>query len=235
VHLKLLEISTDLRYTKFTDSYFDTANYELTSRDIWLRKRNDTFEMKWPRVEVSQSLSVEELLVDYYDESTDLKTIREVLRDKTGINISPPVVPSSESVTHWLHSNSLSEFAHIQTSRQRFIVEITPTRTGRALKFNVDLDKVLFLESNASGSDVLAQSNNPHYEIGEVELINTDGGYKDSATVMKDIFTMLEITTEPVRGKVLEYLIRYRPAHYEALVDCGLILRKLGSAQKTDN
>ena len=46
--------------------------------------------------------------------------------------------------------------------------------------------------------------------------------------IMKKVFGYLSINYDvTVRGKVLEYLFRYRSEHYQALEDAGLLKNKL--------
>lgn len=66
------------------------------------------------------------------------------------------------------------------------------------------------------------------YNIGEVELMVSDP--KEMELAAKRISQFCKEfdfdTTPPIYGKVLRYLESERPAHFKALVDCGLIQRK---------
>jgi len=41
----------------FTDTYFDTNTYNLTTKDIWLRLRNNQYELKFPLKKTDSSIS----------------------------------------------------------------------------------------------------------------------------------------------------------------------------------
>jgi hypothetical protein len=71
------------------------------------------------------------------------------------------------------------------------------------------------------------QTDQKHYIIGEIELKDSKR-YKteEIPLLMKHIFNHLSIDQKHVRGKVLEYLYRLRPAHFEALLKCGHIKKK---------
>ena len=45
----LLDGAHMLKQKTFTDIYFDTKEYDLILKDVWLRKRDDVFELKIPR------------------------------------------------------------------------------------------------------------------------------------------------------------------------------------------
>lgn len=84
-------------------------------------------------------------------------------------------------------------------------------------EFEIDLDVVNSSEEASF-----------EYMIGEVELIVDR--QEDMETASKKIIAFCEENqldiSKPVRGKVLEFLYRHKPLHYQALVDSGLIQRK---------
>jgi len=57
----------------FTDTYYDTADYQLTTKDVWLRQRGENFELK-----VAVHFGYDRP-ADQYDEITDVQAIREIL------------------------------------------------------------------------------------------------------------------------------------------------------------
>ena len=229
------------RSTSFRDTYFDSASFALTQRDCWLRKRNSTFELKWPmRGSTGDG-------IDYYHESTDWTTIAGEVR-----RVSPPLVlaPPFPRVTAaaaaaaddtagvveaetWLRGSAgLVAFADILTSRTRFDVELPCSRDATSRiphLIRVDLDAVEFGGRQGAGATDTRTSSAAHsYAIGEVELERAGGGMTPSQA-MADVFAALGIAwPATTRGKVLEYLVRFRPAHYAALVECGLVASKLG-------
>ncbi len=59
---KLLDGADFLNQKKFTDTYWDTPNYSLTTTDFWLRSRDGRFELKVPM------LGGGKRVVDQYEE-----------------------------------------------------------------------------------------------------------------------------------------------------------------------
>lgn len=47
---RLLDGATFIKTKTHTDTYYDSKDWKLCTRDIWLRKRNDSFEVKFPTV-----------------------------------------------------------------------------------------------------------------------------------------------------------------------------------------
>jgi CYTH domain len=216
------------------DVYFDDSFYSLTTRDMWLRRRNDTYELKWPRSEQNQSNGDQKLSgIDFYHESTSWTVITEALSGAS-VNLENPVLDvnsSSSDVEYWLKSNGLTSFATIKSSRQRYRLELpagkklissTSDSTPDTHVINVDIDDVEYMIND----DVSCSDPRLRYSIGEIELIKPAENHGADEALL-DVFKQLEISTEPVRGKVLEYLSRFRPNHYIALESSGLIAGKL--------
>lgn len=216
------------------DVYFDDSFYSLTTRDMWLRRRNNTYELKWPRSEQNQSNGDQKLSgIDFYHESTSWTVITEALSGAS-VNVKNPVLDvnsSSSDVEYWLKSNGLTSFATIKSSRQRYRLELpagkklissTSDSTPDTHVINVDIDDVEYMIND----DVSCSDPRLRYSIGEIELIKPAENHGADEALL-DVFKQLEISTEPVRGKVLEYLSRFRPNHYIALESSGLIAGKL--------
>lgn len=216
------------------DVYFDDSFYSLTTRDMWLRRRNNTYELKWPRSEQNQSNGDQKLSgIDFYHESTSWTVITEALSGAS-VNLKNPVLDvnsSSSDVEYWLKSNGLTSFATIKSSRQRYRLELpagkklissTSDSTPDTHVINVDIDDVEYMIND----DVSCSDPRLRYSIGEIELIKPAENHGADEALL-DVFKQLEISTEPVRGKVLEYLSRFRPNHYIALESSGLIAGKL--------
>ena len=219
-----------------TDIYFDDKSYNLTTRDMWLRKRNAVFELKWPQQREDVVCDEEKDLqgIDFYMESTSWITISEVLNNAS-VWLQPPLPAdnSPNSVDLWLNGNQLYSFANIKSVRQRYKFELPSGRNlssedGSKLQshlIHVDVDQVEYIMDDKDTAKVL-DSYGLKYTIGEIELIRAAEGYTKSQA-MTDIFTQLGIKTDPVRGKVLEYLSRFKPEHYKALELSGLIGKKM--------
>lgn len=89
---------------------------------------------------------------------------------------------------------------------------------------NIDVDNVQFNEMYPS---ITSQNNS--YLIGEVELCidsPTIQSRQHSEDVMIKVLIALGINSTAVRGKVLEYLYRFKPNHFAALLESGHLKSK---------
>lgn len=219
----------------FTDTYFDTKKFDLTTKDLWLRYRNETLELKWP---MKMNKSTEDFLVgvDFYHESTDLKKISEVIyaASEGKISFSPSATPISlEDSISLLDYAQIFQFVNILTRRTRYTVEVDAEGANKGCESNtkqhlffVDIDRVSY--SNVDNDGVRDDDDkNNEYLIGEVEMIAAGGGMPPDQA-LQAIFQHLQINPSTVRGKVLEFLHRFRPNHFKALEESGLIEGKLG-------
>lgn len=101
----------------FTDEYYDIEeSYDLSTKDLWLRRRDQTWELKWPMANTNISGLAG---IDFYNESCDIKTISEVVLDCT--NASALQTAGSSALTDWVSKGVLALFAEITTVR-----ELTP-------------------------------------------------------------------------------------------------------------
>ena len=200
----------------FTDIYFDTPNYALTTRDIWLRQREKTFECKIPVPVAHGATSA----VDRYDELTaeeeilhfleSMKQMGSLVRPKPAFESLPTLLARGKkpdvgiardwSLESWLEQNMIRGFTAITTTRRKY-------RKG---KFLIDLDEVDF-----------------GYSIGEVEML-VEEIQVESAVQEVEAFCRENSfdVRPPIRGKVLEWLARYSPKHYNALQASGLLAAK---------
>lgn len=105
----------------FTDIYYDTENYSLTTKDIWLRSRENKFELKTPAHQGSYRL------VDQYEEIEDEVKIREVLN-----------LPTEENFINAIAKAGYCPFCTCKTTRQKFKKEA----------FTIDIDSVDFQDFN---------------------------------------------------------------------------------------
>ena len=167
----------------FTDIYYDTKIFSLTSNDKWLRSREGKFELKLPLHEGTDRLA------DQYDELEDEQKIRESL------NLSP-----NGSVADDLAKAGYFPFCTCKTTRKKYKKE----------PFIIDLDIVNF-------HDFI-------YNIGEVELMVKEKSEIESAIEKIMNFAKSQnLTIAPVRGKIIEYLKRVKPNHYQALVQANVV------------
>ena len=268
--LSMLPLLATPKKQVFTDCYYDTAGLHLTTRDMWFRRRNLTFELKWPIVSKAGAIDNDASGlegVDFYHETTDWPTIDQALGDVAGVNLGRPLPLNDASKDHFtlaqtdgfLSSAGLSPFAMLRTSRLRYAVSLpvhlksnVPAESDQHRhRLHVDIDTVTFLPPTTTLAEIeldsvlsggikardlyvdadamLASAQLPNtYMLGEIELVQAGGGLSASLA-LKDVFQQLMIDPAPTRGKVLEYLFRQRPQHYQALTDCGLIAAKMRS------
>lgn len=88
-------------------------------------------------------------------------------------------------------------FARIMTERQSYEKE----------GFHIDLDICDF-----------------GYELADIELMREhEDQRQDALKRIEDFADRMGLDQTPVRGKIIEYLYRFFPEHYEVLVDAGVI------------
>lgn len=103
----------------FTDVYYDTPDYTLTTRDIWLRSRDGRFELKTP------IHSGAERLADQYRESEDESEIIHLLEISLGAFLETPLSKNFEK-------HHLAPFCKCTTTRKKYKKGV----------FTIDLDTV---------------------------------------------------------------------------------------------
>ncbi|KAJ1441528.1 CYTH-like domain-containing protein [Ochromonadaceae sp. CCMP2298] len=241
VILEVTKRASDFQHFEMMDTYFDTAAFDLTKRDLWLRLRNGTLELKWPQQYHESGALQSNQNIDFYNESTDRSTIVKAIRDHAAVQLfqTPDFAES-------LSAGGVRPFASLSTHRTRFHLTLPlPPQLGLPASQDVfvDVDKVWFLVVGAGedqqdthtqevmfGED--PQTERPHYAIGEVEFCQSQGtqaqtlSAEQKVTAMHAVFAALVIDPQPVRGKVLEFIARYRPDHYAALRDAGQLASK---------
>ena len=196
----------------FTDIYYDTVDHKLTTRDIWLRKRDQIYELKFPFKEQTTNVNVEKVLgVDRYNEITDSNKIAQTLVDIPNIAFIKP--PTENSFEFFLSVNKIKLFANIRTNRTRYMMKVDIGQ-NLMVDINVDYDKVEYICNEKN--KVIG-----NYEIAEIELVSVSRTALDnimsSDEVMSKILEKFGINTNTtVRGKELEYLFVHHPEHYKA-------------------
>lgn len=199
------------------DAYYDDSLYTLTTNDMWLRERNEMFELKFPmRTGGSSTLGLSG--IDYFNESTNWPTICDSINAlglphlQHNIDSNVTFVQSKD----WLSKSGITIFSRFRTRRTRQRVTLS-VKSG-FVDLNIDLDEVDFLSPDISDMSVM---NEEPFVIGEIELVSTEEQY--SGVVLAEVFDQLQLSESRIRGKVLEYIYRYRPNHYQALTQCGII------------
>lgn len=180
---RLVKDSQFLNERVFTDIYYDTEFFSLTSKDKWLRSRDGKFELKLPLHNGTDRLT------DQYEELEDEHKIRETLN-----------LYSNEKFADTLVKAGYLPFCTCKTTRRKYKKE----------SFIIDLDVVDFQDFT--------------YNIGEIELMVNDKSEIENAIEKIMVFTKEQnLAIAPVRGKVIEYLRKMKPKHYQALVQAGVV------------
>ena len=170
----------------------------------------------------------ERVLTDiYYDTDSCSLTSKDIwLRERNGkFEIKLPLQSGAERLVD--QYNELEDEVEIREAlglapHKRFaedlkVAEYTPfcickttRRTYKKEAFTIDIDLVDFQSFR--------------YRLAEIELLVTDRSEIEQATRMILSFANeYKLTIGPVRGKVIEYLKRMRPEHYQTLVDVGTV------------
>lgn len=186
---------------QFQDQYFDTPKFNLTLKDMWLRKRKGCWELKCPTTltgttETSGEQSTAAALCTRYKEITTLPEIQ--LRVKEVLKDAPEdgeMSCSQEDEEAWLSEMSLVCFAEFTTVRQSF--------TLKEEGVQIDLDQADF-----------------GYHVGEIEVLVPDGGDVQSALEkIERTAQKLGLTgNQRVEGKMNVYLKQHHPEHYAKLL-----------------
>ncbi|XP_026217582.1 thiamine-triphosphatase isoform X2 [Anabas testudineus] len=198
--IKLEEIGVCVGQRQFHDQYFDTSQFDLTLRDMWLRRRKGCWELKCPmvRLGVDEETSREQCkaasaLCTRYKEITELPDIQ--LRVKEAIRARDTEASPSLQEESWLSEMNLVCFAEFTTVRRSFSLAEEGVQ--------IDLDQADF-----------------GYHVGEVEVVVPEGG--DVQTALEKIeraAQKLGLTGDQrVEGKMNVYLKRHRPEHYAKLL-----------------
>ncbi|MFC1632629.1 CYTH domain-containing protein [Patescibacteria group bacterium] len=117
-HPAFLKKANFLREIKMEDTYYDDARYSLTTKNIWVRKRNGQFEIKKP---------IAHNLIDRYDELVDEDTVRAYL------DLDPEL-----TIEEGLTAKEYMPFVTYHTVRQKYNMQ----------GFKIDIDHVDFGEWN---------------------------------------------------------------------------------------
>lgn len=151
---KLLEGVKFLNERKFSDTYWDTPNYSLTTTDYWLRSRDGRFELKVP------TLAGGKRLVDQYEELDSDNQIAQKLGFPSG------------NLEEELRKASYSPFATITTLRKKykkdgFIIDIDE------LDFGYNILEVELMVNDKSGIEgainkILSFAKAHNLEVGQV-------------------------------------------------------------------
>lgn len=149
-----------LAQREFKDQYFDSPHFDLTLRDMWLRKREGCWELKCPmsadkteETTRDQTKVGAAALCTSYREITDLHEIQQRVREEL---CGDGERSSSAEDESWLNEMNLRCFAEFTTVRRSFTLEEDGVQ--------VDLDQTDF-----------------GYSLGEIEVLVPKGGEVQSA------------------------------------------------------
>lgn len=168
---------------KIHDTYYDRADYSLTTSDRWLRNRNGVFELK---ISVNAVKVQGQRQADQYQEITDEKTIREVLD-----------IPVKNDFPTDLAAAGYTPYGSWVTTRTEY------KQDG----FVIDFDEVDF------GLNMV-----------EIETLVADQSEVERATEkILEFAKSHQLSFDVIPGKNTEYLRRFKPEHYQALITAGII------------
>nr|XP_046226922.1 thiamine-triphosphatase isoform X2 [Scatophagus argus]XP_046226923.1 thiamine-triphosphatase isoform X2 [Scatophagus argus] len=197
----LEEIGVCIGQCQFHDRYFDTPEFSLTLKDMWLRQRKGCWELKCPTAvegpeETTGEQSEAAALCTRYKEITNLpeiqQRVREVIKD---VCEDGETSFSQKDGQAWLSEMNLVCFAEFTTVRRTFSLEEDGVR--------IDLDQADF-----------------GYHVGEIEVLLPEGG--DVQLALEKIertARKLGLTGDKrVQGKMNIYLQRNHPEHYAKLL-----------------
>jgi thiamine-triphosphatase len=120
---RIKKLATFVSKKAFTDIYFDDKKYSLTSRDMWLRKRGNDFELKIPGISARAGKRV-----NVYVEIYGPKKISQKLKLKKNYS----------GFIFNLQKNGYRQFCKIRTTRKKysygaFIIDIDEIDFGYSL------------------------------------------------------------------------------------------------------
>ncbi len=99
---RLITNSIFLSEKTFTDTYYDTQKYSLTTKDLWLRSRDNKWELKIPLHDVRR-------LIDQYKELENEEEIRDFLS-----------LPKKGNFTEVLRERGYMPFCTVTTTRKKY-------------------------------------------------------------------------------------------------------------------
>lgn len=199
-----------LAQREFKDQYFDSPTFDLTLRDVWLRKRKGCWELKCPASagETEEAsggpTGAAAALCSRYREITDLpqiqQRVREELRGDGERSAYPPADDDDDDEESWPSGMNLGCFAEFTTVRRSFALEEDGVQ--------VDLDQADF-----------------GYSVGEIEVLVPEGGDVQSALekIGRTARKLGVASDQRVEGKMNVYLKRNHPEHYARLLSAHVL------------
>jgi hypothetical protein len=230
--------------TVFTDWYFDSpTTLTLSLQDCWLRYREMNGKGQW-QLKCGQQLSKSSatkgltvyqevegqeavdmalsMLESYNLESFSRRTIKTASSDPV-LDVTERIIPKLPTDK----AHSLKLFARFTTTRSSWVLKHKHDTSN-----NVPLVEILGDVVNAIQVDLDATDTN--YAVGEVEIVvekedqvaNAKSRIQQVITAIngdKDLKLDERTSQTPPQGKLEHFLFHYRPNHYQALVEAGIL------------
>ena len=189
---------------EFTDTYYDTPGCVLASSDVWLRARDDAWEIKLP-VPGDERRSGGERSV-FREVEGPAATLRELLAVLD--DAPPPENPASRE-----DDDPAAADAALRDAMEAREVRPFATFSTRRAKFRLD-DAVVDVDAASFGHVVV-----------EVEVLCAAAAEIPAAEAkVRDVARRLGLSPmEHSGGKLETFIRRNRPAHLEALVAAGFL------------
>lgn len=168
---------------------------EVVNEDIYFD--NDAFDLTTKEMWLRTRNGRFELKIAMHEKKAAVDQYDEI-ENETDI-VSALGLPQSEPLAQSLDNGGFQPFVQIKTFRRKYKLD----------DFHIDIDSTDFGLSS--------------YEVGEIELMVSD--QSEIPDALKKIDAFLESRQLPkthVRGKLIEFLYRHRPEHYQALVKSGV-------------
>ncbi|KAG9306555.1 hypothetical protein G9A89_004752 [Geosiphon pyriformis] len=184
----------------FIDIYYDnhSKDYPLTTRDIWLRQRDEKWECKTP-TNLTPSM-------DSYHELETIDSVTEYLENILNPGNSSISLPREDQFKEFLlEKYNLTPFCEIQTFRKHYIINN---------EFTLDLDTADF-GHHVGEIELVVES--PE-KVQEAE--------RRIAIFMKEHEWFFE-TSGLVLGKLSRYIGMFNPNQWECMKKSGVLDRKL--------
>lgn len=233
----------------FCDIYYDGPGFPLTTRDWWLRQRDGAWELKipWSTGHGETSTHSYEEVVE--DDAILFRLAAEGLLDIVDRSDAPAVAAAAAALAgaaaacqdatslpharpvlaHALEAGCITPFARLHTERVRLRAEDADLAAFGVRSLHVDMDTVTYDAAFAEPEALRVAGDCKPFVIAEVEIMAPkEQGAIDAASEALDAFLRgqgLQDAPEAY-SKIIEYLLRFRPAHLEALVVVGLVSRE---------
>jgi len=232
----------------FWDVYYDGPSFQLTKNDWWLRQRQGNWELKIP-VSFGQGHNG----CQSYEEIEDPQQILMRLIQDGMLGDNPPTAeelaastfqgfnvatedtvacsptadvdsdPLALELDRALEARSVLPFCRLHTRRN----SIAAREGCHSSRLMVDMDVVTFdpVYAETSANFCEASKERP-FVIAEVEMMVPKGEEGEAAAVLENFLAAHDLADAPrAYSKVLEYLLRFRPAHLDALAAAGGVPR----------